>query len=51
VTLSVDKDEITGTMTPIAETGSSKHKHDAEPDTFRYSAKLIKLDDKATVSL
>jgi Calcineurin-like phosphoesterase len=51
VTLSVDKNEIAGTMTPIAETGSSKHKNDAKPDTFSYSAKLIKLPDGVTVSL
>jgi len=51
VLISVDKDNITGTMIPIAETGSSKHKHDAEPDTFRYPAQLIKLEDGVIVSL
>ncbi len=51
VTLSVSADEIAGTMTPIAETGSSKHRDDAEPDEFSYSTKLIKLAAGATVSL
>lgn len=51
VTLSVGADRITGTMTPIAETGSAKHKRDAEPDSFSYPAGLIKLDNEVTVSL
>jgi len=51
VTLAVNADTISGTMTPIAETGSSKHKHDAKPDSFSYPATLIKLPDGAVVSL
>jgi acid phosphatase type 7 len=51
VTLTVDENEISGVMTPIAETGSKKHKGDARPDDFRYTAKLLKLDDGAIVSL
>jgi hypothetical protein len=46
-----DADNITGTMTPIAESGSAKHKHDAEPDNFSYTAKLITLEEGKTVSL
>lgn len=51
VTLAVDAKNITGVMTPIAETGSKKHKTDAVPDTFSYTAKLLKLDKGVTVSL
>src|SRR5262249_33355227 len=43
VTLSLSANEISGTMTPIAETGSSTHKHDASQDTFSYPTKLIEL--------
>jgi hypothetical protein len=51
VTLTVDATEISGVMTPIAETGSKKHKNDAEPDSFSYTSKLLKLSDGAVVSL
>jgi hypothetical protein len=34
-----------------AVTGSSKHKHDAAPDTFSYPAGLVELDDGATMGL
>jgi hypothetical protein len=51
VTLTVDDKTISGVMTPIAETGSKKHKTDAEPDTFSYTAELLKLKDGVTVSL
>lgn len=51
VTLTVDGEKIGGTMTPVAETGSSKHKNDAKPDEFSYSAKTIKLAEGAVVSL
>jgi hypothetical protein len=51
VTLTVDAAEISGVMTPIAETGSKKHKTDAEPDSFSYTSKLLKLSDGAVVSL
>jgi acid phosphatase type 7 len=51
VTLTVDADKISGVMTPIAETGSTKHKNDAVPDTFSYTAKFLKLADDTVVSL
>jgi len=54
VTLSVDANQITVKMTPIAETGSSKHKHDAVPDSpayTTYTAKLLELPKGAIVSL
>jgi len=51
VTLTVDQENITGVMTPIAETGSKNHKTDAKPDDFSYSAKLLKLPQGTTVSL
>lgn len=51
VTLTVDDKTISGVMTPLADTGSKKHKTDAKPDTFSYSAKLLKLKDGVTVSL
>ena len=51
VTLSIDSKNIHLTMTPIAETGSSKHKHDAKPDTAMYSTKPVKLAHRATVQL
>jgi hypothetical protein len=51
VTITVDGENITGTMTPIAESGSSKHKHDAKPDSFSYTAKPLRLPHGVTVSL
>jgi hypothetical protein len=51
LTLTVSADAISGVMTPLGETGSSKHKNDAVPDTFKYSAKTIKLPDGVVVSL
>lgn len=51
VTLSVDSKQIKGTMTPIGETGSSKHKDDAKPDSFTYTAKLLELPKNVVVSL
>lgn len=51
VTLTVDSEEISGVMTPLAETGTAKHKKDAVQDTFRCSAKAVKLDAKTVVSL
>jgi hypothetical protein len=51
LTLTVNAQTISGVMTPLGETGSSKHKDDAVPDTFHYSAKLIKLQDGVVVSL
>ncbi|MBV8115358.1 MAG: metallophosphoesterase [Silvibacterium sp.] len=51
VTLSVDAENITGVTTPVATTGSTKHKHDAASDSFSYPAKLIRLEEGATVSL
>ena len=51
VTLTVDAKEIKVNMTPIAETGSSKHKHDATPDSATYTAKLLKLPDGSVASL
>lgn len=51
VTLTVDDKTISGVMTPIADTGSKKHKTDAKPDTFSYTAKLLKLNEGVTVSL
>lgn len=51
VTLSVDSDHIYGVMTPIAQTGSKKHKQDAKPDEFKYSAKAIYLPKGTIVSL
>jgi hypothetical protein len=51
VTLTVDDQTISGVMTPLAETGSKKHKNDAKPDTFSYTAKLLKLKDGVTISL
>ncbi len=51
VTLTVDAKSISGVMTPIAETGSAKHKNDAKPDAFSYTAALLKLDKGVTVSL
>ena len=51
VTLMIDSDQISGVMTPIAETGSAKHKHDAKPDTFSYPAKAIMLKKGSVVSL
>ena len=51
VTLTVDAENITGTMTPIAETGSRAHQHDAKPDSFSYTAKPLKLAKTGTVSL
>lgn len=51
VTLTVDDENISGVMTPIAETGGAKHKNDAKPDTFSYPAKAITLKKGAVVSL
>jgi hypothetical protein len=51
VTLAVDAKDIHLSMTPIAETGSSKHKDDAKPDSTKYTARLLKLDDGDTVHL
>ena len=51
VTLSVDAEKISGVMTPVAQTGATKHKTDATPDTFSYTAKLLKLKAGVTVSL
>ena len=51
VTLSVNAKTITGTMTPLAETGSAKHKNDAKPDSFSYPAGCIKLAKNDVVSL
>ncbi len=51
VTLTVTADAISGIMTPLAETGSAKHRTDAKVDKFKYSTKLLKLKDGVTVSL
>lgn len=51
VTLFVDDKNISGLMTPIAETGSSKHKNDAKPDNFKYTAKCITIPRGTMVSL
>jgi hypothetical protein len=51
VTLSVDQNNISGVMTPIAATGSAKNKQNAKIDTFSYSAKKITLAKGVTVSL
>ncbi|MDE3187886.1 MAG: metallophosphoesterase [Acidobacteriota bacterium] len=51
VTLAVGADSIDGVMTPIAETGSKKHKTDTVPDRFSYSARPLKLKGGATISL
>ena len=51
VTLQVDEEQISGTMTPLAGTGSKKHQKDAKPDTFEYTAKPLKLADGQTVNL
>ncbi|HEU5350694.1 MAG TPA: metallophosphoesterase [Terracidiphilus sp.] len=51
VTLTVDHKQIRGVMTPLADTGSKKHKTDATPDTFTYTAKALKLKDGQTISL
>lgn len=51
VTLSVEQDTISGVMTPIADTGSAKHKRDAKIDTFSYPTKKITLNKGVTVSL
>lgn len=50
-TITVDAQQITGQMTPIAATGSAKHKTDSKPDKFSYTAKPLRLPDGVTVSL
>ncbi len=50
-TITVDADHVSGTMTPVAETGSRKHQKDAVPDKFSYTAKPLRLPNKAMVSL
>src|ERR1019366_4159638 len=50
-TITVDAQNIKVTMTPVAETGSAKHKKDAIPDEFSYSAKALYLPEGVTISL
>lgn len=51
VTLMVDGENVSGVMTPLADTGSKKHQKDAKPDTFEYTAKALTLAKGQTVSL
>ncbi len=51
LTLTVDAKSISGVMTPIASTGSAKHKRDAKPDTFSYTANPLMLPKGVAVSL
>ena len=50
-TLTVDSDKIGVKMTPIAETGSRKHKTDAKVDEATYTAKPLHLPEGVTISL
>jgi DNA repair exonuclease SbcCD nuclease subunit len=51
VTLTVDADNISGVMTPIASTGAKGHQKDAKTDTFSYTAKPLTLKKNVTISL